>query len=83
MASTETSEAATRQTVAERITVGLVPKTSDELQTLQDRTGLSKTDVVNRAITLYAFLDEQARTGYELLRRKADGTGDLEVIRFL
>lgn len=83
MAITKTGDAAARQVVAERITVGLVPKTVDELQALQERTGLSRTDLVNRAITLYAFLDGQTEAGYELLRRKADGAGELELIRFL
>ena len=83
MANTKPGDAAARQVVAERITVGLVPKTADELQTLQDRTGMSKTDLVNRAITLYAFLDAQSEEGFELLRRRSDGSGELELIRFL
>jgi hypothetical protein len=83
MANTRSGDAAARQIVAERITVGLVPKTIDELQTLQDRTGLSRTDLVNRAITLYAFLDAQTEQGFELLRRRTDGGGELELIRFL
>ncbi len=57
-----TDNGATRtQTVAERITVALVPKVAEELQRLQDRTSLSKTDLTNRAITLYEFIDAQQR----------------------
>src|SRR5690348_5875078 len=37
----------------DRITVTLTPETEAILQQLQDRTGLSRTDLVNRAITLY------------------------------
>lgn len=75
-------ETVARQIVAERITVGLLPKTATELQKLIKMTGLSKTDIVNRAISLYAFAEEQSNAGHELLRRRSD-TGELEVIRFL
>jgi len=44
---------------AERITVSLIPKAVADLQRLQDRTGLSKTNLVNRAIMLYEFVDRQ------------------------
>lgn len=74
-------EAAPRQIVAERITVGLVPKTTEELKELQERTGLSKTDIVNRAITLYAFMEAQLQAGRELLVRR--DSGEVELVRFL
>lgn len=76
-----TEKTAPRQIVAERITVGLVPKTAEELRELQEQTGLSKTDLTNRAITLYAFLEAQLRAGHELLLRR--DTGEVELIRFL
>jgi len=47
--------AASTPTVTDRITVALVQKAGTDLQNLQDRTGLSKTDLVNRAITLCAL----------------------------
>ncbi len=60
--------------VVDRITVALVRKAGEDLQNLQDRTGLSKTDIVNRAITLYEFIDSQDRQGRDLLiRDKASG----------
>lgn len=52
--------------VCERITVALIPKAGEDLQCLQDRTKLSKTDVVNRAITLYEFIDAQQCAGRDL-----------------
>lgn len=73
---------APRQLVSERITVGLVPKVNTELQQLQNRTGLSKTDVVNRAISLYEFLEKRLSAGDELMLRR-EGSGELELIRFL
>ena len=64
-----------------RITVALIPKVAAELQRLQDRTDLSKTDLVNRAITLYEYFDEQVRRDNDLLIRNGK-TGELERIRF-
>ena len=77
-----TSEETARTQVVERITVALIPKAADDLQQLQDRTSLSKTDITNRAITLYEFIDEQLRTGREVLIRDP-GTGETQIVRFL
>ena len=55
--------------VVDRITVALVKQAGEDLQTLQDRTGLSKTDIVNRAISLYEFIDAQVKDGNDLLVR--------------
>jgi alpha-galactosidase len=52
--------------VAERITVGLIPKVVRELDDLQSSTGMSKTDIVNRAVSLYRFLAEQLEHGEEI-----------------
>jgi hypothetical protein len=65
----------------DRITVALVRKAAEDLQLLQDRTGLSKTDLVNRAITLYEFLDSQIQAGRELLVRDTE-TGETQIVRF-
>ena len=70
------------QPPSERITVALIPKAAADLQHLQDRTSLSKTDVVNRAITLYEFVDEQMRAGRDLLIRDSK-TGETQLVRFL
>jgi len=71
-----------RQQVAERITVALIPKVGEELQRLQDRTSLSKTDIANRAITLYEFIDAQLRAGRDVLIRDND-TGETQTVRLL
>jgi hypothetical protein len=71
-----------RQQVAERITVALVPKVGEELQRLQDRTSLSKTDITNRAITLYEFVDTQLREGRDVLIRDNE-TGETQIVRLL
>jgi hypothetical protein len=68
---------AERQITAERITVGLIPRTVEELDELQRDTGLSKTDLVNRAISLYAFVTERIRGGSDLLLRdRVSGEGE-------
>ena len=56
--------------VIERITVALVAKAAADLQAIQDRTGLSKTDIVNRAISLYEFIDAELSEGAELSVRR-------------
>ena len=68
--------------VADRITVALIPKAGEDLQRLQDRTSLSKTDLVNRAITLYEFIENQQRSGRELLLRNSE-TGELQTVLIL
>jgi len=70
------------QTITDRITVALVPKASDGLQHLIASTGLSKTDVVNRAITLYEYIDSQLQEGRDLILRDAK-TGETQIIRLL
>ena len=50
-----------------RINAPLVPAASEALRALQERTRLSKTDLVNRALQLYEFLDAEKRKGMGLL----------------
>jgi len=80
--STAPSGHADRQAVAERITVALIAKATDDLRKIQERTGLSKTDVVNRALTLYEFIDSTLAEGSELLLRNKE-TGETAIVRLL
>jgi len=66
----------------DRITVALIPKAAEDLQRLQDRTRLSKTDITNRAITLYEFIDAQMRAGQDILIRDRS-TGETQIVRIL
>ena len=75
-------EGAVRTLPAERVTVALIPKAAGELQELVDRTGLSKTDIVNRAITLYEFFEAQLQAGNDLIIRDRK-TGESQIVRFL
>jgi hypothetical protein len=74
------SKAATTTDI-ERITVALVPKAAADLQYLLDDTGLSKTDLVNRAISLYKFVEESLAAGREVIVRDK-ATGEDRVVMF-
>jgi hypothetical protein len=71
-----------RRAAAERITVALIPQASADLQRLQDGTGLSKTDIVNRAIHLYEFINSRLEAGRELIVRDPE-TGETQMVMFL
>ena len=51
----------------QRVTVILIPKAEADLRRLQERTNLSRTDLTNRAISLYEFFDAQLRAGRDLV----------------
>jgi hypothetical protein len=55
---------------AARITVNLVAKVLADLRRTVARTHLSQTDVVNRAVSLYEYVDSELSGGAELLLRK-------------
>lgn len=61
-------------TTAARITVGLIPKAVEALDWLAQRTGMTKTDLVNRAVQLYRFTEESQVNGAYLALVHADGS---------
>ena len=82
---TETSaqvSAVPTPTVADRITVSLVAHAAAALLRIKDRTRLSQTDVVNRAITMYDFVDSNLADGYEVILRDPK-TGEESRVVFL
>ena len=66
--------------LGEHITVALIPPVADQLRCLQKNTNLSATDLTNRAITSYAFLDEQIRAGNDLMVRD-NWTGETRLVQ--
>jgi hypothetical protein len=60
----------TRRKTARSITVLLVPKVARDLARTRKRARLSNTDIVNRAISLYDFIDEELTAGAQLLLRR-------------
>lgn len=67
---------------AGRITIALIPQVQDQLRRLQERTGWSRTDLVNRSITLYEFIDAQLNAGSELMLRDS-ASGEAQTVHFL
>lgn len=67
--------------VAELLTAALIPRASTDLQQVQERTQLSRTDIVNRALTLYNFVDAEQRAGSELILRRSNG--EEHIVKFL
>ena len=63
-------QAASGPPAAARITVNLVAKVLADLRRTVTRTHLSQTDVVNRAVSLYEYVDSELSGGAELLLRK-------------
>jgi hypothetical protein len=68
----------TRKKTACSITVLLVPKVARDLARTRKRARLSDTDIVNRAISLYDFIDGQLTSGAQLLLRRP-GSSEQEV----
>jgi hypothetical protein len=64
-----------------KVTVNLIPKAWTAAAESAERLGLSRTDVINRALQAYAFLEEQITGGATILVRAADGT--VSEVRFL
>ena len=56
-----------------RITVSLISAAAAALKLLVSRTQLSQTDVVNRALVLYEFVDSETSSGAEIIVRRRDG----------
>jgi hypothetical protein len=47
----------------ERVNAKLTSDASEALRSLTERTGVRKTDLVNRAISMYAFMDAELSKG--------------------
>jgi hypothetical protein len=58
----------------ERVTVNLVPRTSKALELATQLTGDSKTDTINRALQVYAYLESLKKEGGSIFVRGAEGT---------
>lgn len=58
-------------TTVDRLNIALHDDSAEALAALQDRTGLKKVDLVNRALRLYEFIDYEMREGRELILRDA------------
>lgn len=57
----------------ERLTVNLTDRAADALRATALLTGDNKTDTVNRALSVYAYMEELRAAGGSLLVRDAAG----------
>jgi hypothetical protein len=64
-----------------RLTVNLLPKADAALQSAATREGMSRTDVVNRALQLYDFAGQIGDEGGQLLVRNR--AGELTLLRLM
>lgn len=62
--------------VVDRVNVVLIEQAAQAIAKLQERTGLKKVDIVNRALSIYEYIDAQLRAGNELLIRDSKGTDE-------
>lgn len=74
------TEVQTKQELV-RLTVNLVPRAHAAMLLASEINGLSKTDTVNRALQLYAYVEHTLSDGGELLVRDPDG--QLSVIKMI
>ena len=68
--------------VINRITVGIIPKAWIDLQRLITDTKYNRTDVVNRAISVYAMVNDNLREGSELIFRDPE-SGKERIVEIL
>lgn len=67
----------------ERVTVNLTYRTSQALQLLMKLTGASKTDAINRALQLSAFLEEIDANGGAVYVREGGKDSELQRLRLV
>ncbi|AOP46064.1 hypothetical protein SL103_07250 [Streptomyces lydicus] len=59
---------------SERYSVTFVPAAVQAVHDLTEVSGLSKSDVINRAVQVYAFLAREMAGGRQLMLRNEDGS---------
>jgi len=65
----------------ERVTVNLSAKAAEALHEVATNNGDTKTDTINRALLIYAYLERVVRDGGKIYVREQGG--DLEGIKFV
>ncbi|MCC8243685.1 hypothetical protein [Saccharothrix luteola] len=70
----DTSE---KPAVVDRVNVALIAEAVEALGKLQERTGLKKVDLVNRALLIYEFVDSELRAGNQVVLRDPEGRDQL------
>ena len=65
-----------------KVTVNLIPKAWDAANETSAWTGLTRTDVINRALQAYAWMERETARGGEILIRSKDGVTE-RLVQFL
>jgi hypothetical protein len=68
---------------AERITVSLIDKASRALDAAAKRSGMNKTDVVNRALQVYDYIDSLIATDDNQVLIQSTVTGEIQRLRLM
>lgn len=58
----------------DRVNVALIEQAAQAIAKLQARTGLKKVDIVNRALSIYEYIDAEIKAGNELVIRDPQGS---------
>jgi hypothetical protein len=67
-----------------RLNLEFSQKTKDQLELLRKRSdSATVTEVIRRAVALFDLYTEAREDGYDLVFRKADGSGEEEVVKAL
>lgn len=66
----------------ERVTVNLTARASRSLDELVELTGDNKTDSINRALSVYAYIERTIRNGGTLLVQEERGTEPKQLVIF-
>jgi hypothetical protein len=69
--------ASDKPAVVDRVNVALIAEAVEALGKLQERTGLKKVDLVNRALLIYEFVDSELRAGNQVVLRDPEGRDQL------
>jgi spore cortex formation protein SpoVR/YcgB (stage V sporulation) len=58
----------------DRVNVALIEQAAQAIAKLQARTGLKKVDIVNRALSIYEYIDAEIKAGNELVIKDPQGS---------
>lgn len=64
----------------ERVTVTLIPRAARELARLQEDTAMTRTDLINRAVSLYAFIHDQTAANDKELAIYDSGEDSTQIV---
>lgn len=73
-------EVVERPEVVERVNVALIAEAALALAALQERTGKTKVDIINRALQVYGWADAEQRAGNRIIVRDSSAVDQVVTI---